>query len=68
MTDNVYLNRDRTAVVSQFAAGKKFQVPRAYAVKLGLLDSADKPVQERREFDATKAVIPRQKRRYTKRK
>ena len=48
MSDNVYLNRDRTAVVPEYADGKKWQVTREEAVKLGLLDSADKPVQERR--------------------
>ncbi len=72
MTDNVYLNRDRTAVVDQWSVGKKWQVPRSQAVRLGLLDSAEKPVQERRTpaFDATKAVVPPvpQKRRYIKRK
>lgn len=46
--DNVYLNRDRTAVVSEFAAGKKWQVPRAEAARMGLLDSEEKPVQKRR--------------------
>jgi hypothetical protein len=74
MTDNVYLNKDRTAVVSEFAAGKKWQVPRAEAVRLGLLDSPDKPVQARRApaFDASAAVAPtdkpKQKRRSAPRK
>lgn len=67
MADNVYLNRDRTAVVPQDSAGKKWQVTRAQAVKLGLLDSPDKPVQERRPaFDAAKAHTAPQKRRTPK--
>ena len=48
MADNVYLNRDRTAVVPEYAVGKKWQVTREEAVRLGLLESKDKPVQERR--------------------
>lgn len=57
MTDNVFLNRDRTAVVPAGSAEAKWQISRAEAAKLGLLDSAEKPVQERR-FDASKAVSP----------
>lgn len=48
MPDNVYLNKDKTAVVPEWTVGKKWQVPRKEAAKLGLLDSAEKPVQERR--------------------
>ena len=48
MGDNVYLNRDKTAVVPEYAVGKKWQVTRAEAVRLGLLESKDKPVQARR--------------------
>lgn len=58
MTDNVYLNRDRTRVVPPGSAEAKWQVPRAEAVKLGLLDSPDKPTQARR--------VPQQKRRTPK--
>lgn len=71
MSDNVYLNADKTKVVEEWTFGKKWQVPRAEAVKLGLLDSADKPVQQRRAFDATKATAPvekPQRRRTSKRK
>ena len=48
MSDNVFLNKDRTAVVPEYAAGKKWQVSRKEAVRLGLLDSPEKPVQARR--------------------
>ena len=48
MSDNVYLNKDKTAVVPEYAVGKKWQVTREEAVRLGLLDSAEKPVQTRR--------------------
>jgi hypothetical protein len=48
MTDNVYLNADRTKVVNEWTVGKKWQVPRKVAVEMGLLDSPEKPVQERR--------------------
>ena len=48
MTDNVYLNRDRTKVVPKGSVEAKWQVPRAEAVKLGLLESDKKPTQTRR--------------------
>jgi hypothetical protein len=48
MTDNVYLNRAKTAVVPAGSVEAKWQVPRSEAVKLGLLESADKPTQARR--------------------
>jgi hypothetical protein len=71
MSDNVYLNRDKTAVVSEWDTGKKWQVSRAEAVKLGLLDSAEKPVQERRTGGVPEQVGPlapkKQQRRRTKR-
>jgi hypothetical protein len=69
MTDKVYLNAAKTAVVDQFSAGKKWQVSREEAAEMGLLD-ADKPKQERRAaFDATKATVPKvQRRRSIKRK
>lgn len=71
MSDNVYLNADRTQVVPESAAGKKWQVPRSEAVRLGLLESAEKPIQERRTsaFDSGKAKTPPvQRRRSAKRK
>jgi hypothetical protein len=59
MTDNVYLNRDRSAVVPKGSAEAKWQVSRSEAAKLGLLESDEKPIQQRRSaFDATKAVNP----------
>ena len=48
MTDHVYLNADRTQIVPEYAVGKKWQVSRKEAVKLGLLESEEKPVQRRR--------------------
>ena len=48
MTDNVYLNRDRTAVVPKGSADAKWQVSRKEAVKLGLLDTEERPKQARR--------------------
>ena len=48
MTDNVYVNADRTKVVPEYAVGKKWQISRKEAVRLGLLKDAEKPVQERR--------------------
>jgi hypothetical protein len=49
MTDNVYLNRDKTKVVPATAEGKKWQVPRKEAIRLGLLDAEEKPPQTRRK-------------------
>jgi hypothetical protein len=48
MSDNVYLSADKTKVVPESALGKKWQVPRKVAAEMGLLDSPEKPVQERR--------------------
>ena len=48
MTDNVFLNRDRSAVVPKGSADAKWQISRKDAVKLGLLDTEDKPKQTRR--------------------
>jgi hypothetical protein len=55
MTDNVFLNRDRTKVVPPGSIEAKWQVPRKEAVKLGLLESEDKPKQARRSTSTTKA-------------
>ncbi len=38
MTDNVYLNRDRTKVVSAKSADAKWQISRKEADALGLID------------------------------
>jgi hypothetical protein len=51
----VYLNRAKTAVVPAGSVEAKWQVPRSEAVKLGLLESADKPTQARRSTSTTKA-------------
>ena len=55
MTDNVYLNRAKTKVVPEHSAEAKWQVPRKEAVRLGLLDSDEKPTQARRSTSTTKA-------------
>ncbi len=41
MTDNVYVNRDRTKVVPAGSADAKWQMSRKEADALGLLDSSD---------------------------
>jgi hypothetical protein len=55
MTDNVFLNRDRTKVVPPGSVEAKWQVPRKEAVRLGLLESEDKPKQSRRSTATVKA-------------
>lgn len=69
MTDRVTVNRDRTALLPPNSPEKGFRITREEAAELGLVDSADKPKQERRtqNFDASKAKTP-QTRRTTKRK
>lgn len=64
MTDKVFVNADRSRVVPPGSVEAAMQVHREEAVKLGLLDSADKPVQERRA--PTKATP--QRRRTSKKK
>lgn len=71
MTDRVLVNRTRTALLPDNSPEKGFLMTREEAAKLGLVESADKPKQERRApFDAAKAVAPKapQKRRSSKRK
>ena len=68
MSDNVYISADKTKVVEEWTVGKKYQVPRAEAARLGLLDSAEKPVQQRRSpapahADKVGPTAPKQKRR-----
>lgn len=65
MADKVFLNAQRTAVVDRFGPGKKWQVDRDEAVKLGLLSGEEAKPQKRRNeaFDATKAkTAPTRKR------
>lgn len=66
MSDNVYVNRDRSAVVPKGSADAKWQISREEAANFGLLESSEKPVQKRRAFDATKAHTAPQKRRTPK--
>lgn len=64
MTDNVFINRERNKVVPTGSIEAKWQISRAQAVEMGLLDSKEKPVQARRPaFDATKAHVAPQRRR-----
>lgn len=59
MTDRVLVNRDRTALLPPNSPEKGWRITRAEAYELGLLDSEEKPKQERRSaFDATKVVNP----------
>ena len=69
MANNVWVNRDRSKVVPVYSAEAKWQISRKEAVELGLLDSADAPVQQRRAaFDSVNAKTPPQRRRTTRRK
>lgn len=70
MSDHVFLNADRTAVVSEFDGGKKWQVSREFAASLGLLKDEKAVPQTRRNqaFDATAAKAPPTKRAPRKRK
>jgi len=69
MTDNVLIDRTRTKLLPPNSPEKGYQVTREMAVELGILDSAEKPKQERRPaFDAAAAKVPPQQRRSAKRK
>lgn len=70
MTDRVTVSADRTRLLPANAPEKGYRITREEAAELGLVDSAEKPVQERRPaFDAVNAKVPpTQKRRSTKRK
>jgi hypothetical protein len=48
MTDLVLVNRTRTALLPPNAPEKGYQISREEAAKLGLLETADKPTQQRR--------------------
>ena len=48
MSDNVYVNRDRSKVVPTGSAAAKWQISRKEAFELGLLESEEKPRQVRR--------------------
>ena len=64
MSDNVFVNRDRSKVVPAGSAEAKWQISRAEAAELGLLKSEDKPIQQRRAaFDGASAKTPPQTRR-----
>jgi hypothetical protein len=55
MTDRVTVNRDRTKLLPPGAAEKGWRITREEAVKLGLLESEEKPTQARRSTSMTKA-------------
>jgi hypothetical protein len=64
MTDRVVVNRDRTALLPPNSPEKGYRITREEAAELGLVDSAEKPKQERRAaFDATQAKAPPTQRR-----
>ncbi len=68
MTDRVTVNRTRTALLPDNSPEKGFRITRTEAAELGLVETAEKPKQERRSaFDASKAKVP-QTRRTSKRK
>lgn len=48
MSDNVLVNAERSAVVDEADPGKKYQMPRKEAIRLGLLPDADAKPQARR--------------------
>ena len=64
MTERVVVNSDRSALLPPNSPQKGFRITREEAAELGLLDSADKPTQERRSAPAKTT----QKRRTAKRK
>jgi hypothetical protein len=71
MTDRVTVNATRTALLPDNSPHKGYRITRAEAAELGLVDSAEKPVQERRTGGVPDKVGPtaaKPKRRYTKRK
>jgi hypothetical protein len=48
MADRVTVNRDRTVLLPPNSPEKGYRITREEAAELGLVDSAEKPVQERR--------------------
>lgn len=70
MTDRVLVNRDRTALLPPHSPEKGWQITREEAVKLGLLEAAEKPAQQRRApaFDSANAKVPPVQRRRSTRK
>lgn len=65
MSDNVWVNADRSAIVGRFGPGKKFQLSRKEAARIGLLTDDTPQPQPRRVILAIPK--PRQKRRKSKR-
>ena len=64
MPDRVTVNRERTALLPPNSPEKGWRISREEAAALGLVESAEKPVQERRPaFDASKAKLPPTQRR-----
>jgi hypothetical protein len=70
MADRVTVSADRTRLLPPNSPEKGWRITRDEAAELGLLESSEKPVQQRRPaFDAASAITPdKPKRRYTKRK
>ncbi len=65
MTDNVYLNRDRTKVVSAKSADAKWQISRKEADALGLIDKPA-PAQRTETTDTRLVADSAPKRKDTK--
>lgn len=58
MTDRVTVNADRTALLPDNSPQKGFRITREEAAELGLVDSAEKPTQERRTGGVPEKVGP----------
>lgn len=52
MTDRVTVNADRTKLLPPNSPQKGYRITRVEAKELGLLDSAEKPIQQRRTVEA----------------
>jgi hypothetical protein len=77
MTDRVTVSADRTRLLPPNAPEKGYRITREEAAELGLVESAEKPVQERRTSTLAGSLrnpeqvgptATKPKRRYTKRK
>lgn len=71
MTDRVTVSADKTRLLPPHSPQKGYRITRAEAAELGLVDSADKPTQQRRTQAAetpTEAPKPQKRRTTRKRK
>lgn len=73
MTDRVTVNAAKTALLPPNSPEKGYRITRAEAAELGLVDSAEKPIQARRTgplrtVEQVGPTAPKPKRRYTRKK